>query len=291
MSERSIFDGAVEPDAVERIAVADGVSLHALRWHGGGGAPFVLVHGLASNAHLWDGVSVELARRGHPVLAIDQRGHGRSDKPADGYSTDQIVEDLSAVIDWSGFDRPVVAGQSWGANVVLELAARQPGLTRAVVCVDGGTIDLRRQFGEWDAVRANLAPPRTAGMPAGDIEQFVREGHPDWPETGIAGALACFELRDDGTVAPWLDFDRHLLVLRGLYDHDPTCAYPGISDPVIFLAADSGEGGWTQAKRKQLAEAEAAIADCTVQWMVGDHDLHAQYPDEVADLLVGVAAR
>ena len=43
--------------------------------------PFLLVHGLSSNARTWDGVAAELSAAGHPVVAIDQRGHGRSEKP------------------------------------------------------------------------------------------------------------------------------------------------------------------------------------------------------------------
>jgi len=46
--------------------------------------PFVLVHGLASNARLWDGVARRLAGAGHSSAAVDLRGHGRSDKPDTG---------------------------------------------------------------------------------------------------------------------------------------------------------------------------------------------------------------
>ena len=61
-----------------RITVAPGVELRALA----GGldqarTPFVLVHGLASNARTWDGVAAELTASGHPVVSIDQRGHGQ----------------------------------------------------------------------------------------------------------------------------------------------------------------------------------------------------------------------
>ena len=46
---------------------------------------FVLVHGLASNARLWDGVGDRLAELGHASIAVDQRGHGESSKPDTGY--------------------------------------------------------------------------------------------------------------------------------------------------------------------------------------------------------------
>ena len=73
--------GTGQPRA-ERVAVSPGVALHVERWDGEPGATaFVLVHGLASNAHLWSGVAEHLAARGHPVLTLDQRGHGESDAP------------------------------------------------------------------------------------------------------------------------------------------------------------------------------------------------------------------
>ncbi|HET6792901.1 MAG TPA: alpha/beta fold hydrolase, partial [Acidimicrobiales bacterium] len=104
-------------------------------------AAFLLVHGLASNARLWDGVAESLAGRGHACAAVDQRGHGRSDKPDDGYDLATACSDLRTVLaslraGTDGFEGPVVVvGQSWGATVVLELAYRHPDEVAAVVCV------------------------------------------------------------------------------------------------------------------------------------------------------------
>jgi alpha-beta hydrolase superfamily lysophospholipase len=66
------------------IPIEDGVRLHIRRWtpDGSAAAPeFLLVHGLSSNARLWDAVAVHLARAGHVSTAIDLRSHGRSDAP------------------------------------------------------------------------------------------------------------------------------------------------------------------------------------------------------------------
>ncbi|MSW46690.1 MAG: alpha/beta fold hydrolase, partial [Actinobacteria bacterium] len=188
-----------------RITVAPDVELRALA---SGldqpGTPFVLVHGLASNARMWDGVAAELAAAGHPVVWIDQRGHGQSSKPDDGYDFETIVHDLVVLIGELGFRQPVVVGQSWGGNVVLEMAATYPNLPGAVVAVDGGFIELAGQFDDWDACKARLTPPHLVGTPATSMERWMREGNADWPETGIVGAMANFEIRSDGTIAPWL---------------------------------------------------------------------------------------
>lgn len=275
------------PDRSEHVTVTDDVSLHVLRWQGGDRTPFVLVHGLASNARLWDGVADELARAGHPVAAVDLRGHGRSSKPDAGYDVPTVSDDLRAVVESSGFDRPVLVGQSWGGNVVIELAARYPGTSRAVACVDGGAIDLARDFPDWEACAEELRPPPLAGTPLADIESMLRGTHPDWPESGIAGTLASFEVRADGTVAPWLTLDRHLLVLRGLWEHRPSERFPLVEEEVLFItAAESTSPG----ELRPVAGTEGLQA-VRFASIAGDHDLHAQHPVRVASLLRTLADR
>ena len=267
--------------------VDDEVALHIHRWDGDG-TPFLLVHGLASNLQMWAAVAERLAACGHAVAAVDLRGHGRSDKPDAGYDIATITGDLVAVVDALGPERPVVAGQSWGANVALELAWRHPERVRGVAWVDGGWIELRRRFPHWDECARVMAPPNTSGRALAEIEAEVRTRHPDWPETGIRAALACFEHLSDGTVRPWLDRSHHLAILRDLWEHEPSTRYAGVKVPVLLLPADPGPGGGPQSnhdRRRGAEEAAAALACSRLRWMAGDHDLHAQHPDEVADLL------
>jgi pimeloyl-ACP methyl ester carboxylesterase len=259
--------------------------------------PFLLVHGLASNARVWDGVAAELAQRGHPVAAVDLRGHGRSGRPDDGYDMATVADDVALVIAALGWERPAVAGQSWGGNVVIELAYRHPGVVGLVVVVDGGFIDLRRQFPRWEDCARALAPPRLAGARRADIERWLREAHPDWPETGIEGTLANFETYEDGTVAPWLTYDRHLLALRGLWEHDVSSRFPDIDAPVLLLPADTGPSDdpateWATDKEAAVAAALAALPRASVHWFrPADHDVHAQHPAEVAALMHAAADR
>ena len=272
---------------MEWIPVADGMELAADVWTPAAPSapPFLLVHGLASNARTWDGVAAALVADGHPVVSVDLRGHGRSSKPDGPYDVPTVADDLAVLIEWLEIKRPVVAGQSWGGNVVLELAARHPGATRGIVCVDGGWLELSRDFVDWEACRAALAPPRLAGRRVEEVEGHVRSAHPDWPESSIRGTLANFEVRDDGTVAPWLTFDHHITVLRGLWAHDPSQRYPGLAVPVLLAPADGGETDWTRRKRRDVETAAAMIRHARVRWFVGDHDIHAQHPDELSSVM------
>ncbi|MGZ6297760.1 MAG: hypothetical protein ACXWPV_11630, partial [Candidatus Limnocylindrales bacterium] len=127
-----------------------------------------------------------------------------------------------------------------------------------------------------------------AGRPLKEVEGYIRSAHADWPESGIRGTLGNFEVRPDGTIAPWLTYDRHLVVLRGLWEHRPTALYAGLKVPALLIPAqDDAEGtsDWSDRKRAAVEAAQAAIPRARTHWMTGDHDLHAQHPAEVAQLL------
>jgi pimeloyl-ACP methyl ester carboxylesterase len=241
-----------------RIPAADGVTLEAREWPGQATA-FLLVHGLASNARMWDGVAEQLASRGHRVVAVDQRGHGRSDKPDTGYDFATLTADLVALMDALDLDRPVAAGQSWGGNVVLELGHRYPSRVAGVACIDGGTRDMAERLPDWEEASVVLAPPVLDNVRRDEIETYMRRTHPDWPESGITGALANFDVRDDGTVAPWLTRTRHMTILRELWQHRPTEVLPQLTVPVCIVNARDYDA---------------------------DHDIHAQKPELVAQLLL-----
>lgn len=273
--------------------VDEGVMLSAVPWNLDGDlTPVLLVHGLASNARLWDGVAEELARLGHPVVAVDQRGHGLSSKPDEGYDFATITRDLHRLVTRLGWlDRPpVVAGQSWGGNVVLDLAARHPDMLSALVLVDGGTIELSARFADWPTCEAALAPPLLAGTPLAQLEKWVRTTHPDWPEAGIEATLANMEVLEDGTVRPWLSRDNHMRILRHLWEHRPRELYPQVDVPVVLAMADErSRHRGAPAKKQEVDGALAGLRKAAVHWIEGDHDLHAQHPEVIAGLVDGLS--
>jgi pimeloyl-ACP methyl ester carboxylesterase len=116
------------------------------------------------------------------------------------------------------------------------------------------------------------------------MEQHLRAAHPDWSNDGVAASLANFETRPDGTIRPWLTRDRHMRVLRALWEHRPTADLARITVRAMLVMADTGDE-WAANKGAEAARAVAAKPDLDVRWFSpADHDVHVQHPDELAEL-------
>jgi pimeloyl-ACP methyl ester carboxylesterase len=151
--------------------------------------------------------------------------------------------------------------------------------------VDGGLIQLCDRFASWDDCVEALQPPRLAGSRADGFANMMRRAYAGWPETAIVGALANMQHHDDGTISPWLTFDRHIKVLRGLWEHRPHDILPSITVPVLFTPADSGDA-WSSEKRREYDAIIQQNERVKVQWFSpAHHDLHAQFPKRWATAL------
>ena len=280
------------------VATIGPAGLGARSWPGGDCRPVLLVHGLSSNAQLWDGVAGRLAQAGHPVVAVDLRGHGSSEDVPDT-DTDDLdaaptdptrlaAEDLAAVCADRGWVAPVVAGHAWGGNIALQLAADRPGLVHGLALVDGGWLHLGDQFRDLDAAWSALAPPRFDGVTSAAVRASLHAGHPDWSDAAVEGVLSNLRERADGSVTPRLERERHRAVIGSLLRHRPRTLYPLARCRVRLLAAI---GDATPArKREQLVEAATALAHAElVEFRGGDHDLHAHRPVRVAEEIARLA--
>jgi len=102
---------------------------------GGDGLSVLLLHGLAGHADEWAQTASWLTARCR-VVALDARGHGRSERFPGDVSRDAQVSDAAFVVEQLSLQPVVVVGQSIGGLTALSLAARRPELVRGVVLVD-----------------------------------------------------------------------------------------------------------------------------------------------------------
>lgn len=98
-------------------------------------APLVLCHGWPELAYSWRHQIPALVAAGHHVIAPNQRGYGRSSRPAavQDYDIHHLCGDLVGLLDHFGYDDAVFVGHDWGAIVVWNLAMLHPRRVRGVI--------------------------------------------------------------------------------------------------------------------------------------------------------------
>lgn len=292
----------------------NGLRVHYLHWNlKEDGRRMVLLHGLGSNARLWELVAPHLVRRDLVPLAVDARGHGLTDKPEQGYDLRESIQDLGAFIETANLEHPVLVGHSWGAMLALEYAARfavGPRAPSGLVLVDGGMIQLDAIPGAtWENVAARMAPPDLAGMKLSDFIQRLREGEHGRPsEEAISIRLANFEMRepesggasqngqesqeDEALLYPHLTPRHATQILRSMWEYPTYARFRQVRCPVLAVLAQPPEP-LSAHEQKDLAATQAGVAlakerirDLRVHWLPGSlHELPVTHAGELAGLI------
>jgi pimeloyl-ACP methyl ester carboxylesterase len=185
----------------DTFAASDGVKIHYLSL-GESGSFVVLIHGYTGSAEgNWfpNGIADALAER-HRVVAIDCRGHGRSEKPHDpAMYGPRMALDVLELMDRLGMDRAHVHGYSMGGLLMSQLLAEHP--ERFITATFGGSGV--RETAEW----------------LDKVPQDKQRG--DAQESEARGKLQASPLRDDEALAavtryPWKPGERARLDLTKL---------------------------------------------------------------------------
>lgn len=115
------------------IEVAPNVRLHVQDI--GRGRPVVLVHGWALSGEIWDRQVTTLTRAGRRVVTIDLRGHGKSDRPIEGYDVESLARDVAAVLEALDLTDVDLVGWSLGGLTSFRVAAHHAERLRRLVLV------------------------------------------------------------------------------------------------------------------------------------------------------------
>ncbi|MFB9310513.1 pimeloyl-ACP methyl ester carboxylesterase [Agromyces hippuratus] len=150
----------------------------------------VLVHGAGMDHSMFTAQALALHRAGHQVVAYDQRGHGGSRlDPGIRFTGAAALDDLAALLDHLGLDRPALVGHSLGGNVAQALVRRDPSRAGALVVADStwNTGPLSR--GERTALR--LAAPALSLIPASRLPGMLARASAATPDA-VATTEAMF---------------------------------------------------------------------------------------------------
>lgn len=199
----------------------------------------VLLHGLASNARIWDGIGPALAASGIPAAAIDQRGHGGSSRPPDGYDLATAVEDLDAVLGAIGAVRPMLVGHSFGAHVALQHAVEGRNPTGGLLGIDGGFLDWRPTPGLTGEMAEDLLAPSDWSMAPAEWRRAAwLPAEVDREAPWIGEFLdASVLVGPDGLVRPRLAPAAHAALARSLVNQHPAQLVTRLTVPFQFCLA------------------------------------------------------
>ncbi len=140
------------------LSASDGVGIHYEVWGRRDRSPVLMIQGLGADSRGWALQRVPFGRR-HHCVAPDNRGTGRSERPAGPYDLEQMAADAVAALDAEGIDRAHVMGASMGGVIAQIVAVRHPDRVRSLTlaCTACRHHEWRRELlAEWaDAVAAH----------------------------------------------------------------------------------------------------------------------------------------
>lgn len=130
------------------------------------GDAVILLHGLGDSWYSFSRILPHLPSSLH-VFALDQRGHGDSEKPATGFTMADFADDVIAFLDAMGIDRATIVGHSMGSFVAQRVALNAPDRVSSLVLVGSATTARNEVLLGLGTELAGLSDP----LP----DEFVRE--------------------------------------------------------------------------------------------------------------------
>lgn len=227
------------------VKTKDGVNIFYKDWGAKDAQPIVFHHGWPLSADDWDNQMVFFLSKGFRVIALDRRGHGRSDQVSDGHDMDHYAADASAVVEALDLKNAIHIGHSTGGGQVARYVAKygqpQGRVSKAVLISSvpplivktpdnpGGT-----PVSVFDGFRAALAENRAQfylDVPSGPFYGFNREGAKVsqgaiqnwWRQGMMGGAKAQYE------------------GIKAFSETDQTDDLKAIEVPVLILQGDDDQ--------------------------------------------------
>jgi pimeloyl-ACP methyl ester carboxylesterase len=152
----------------------------------------------------------------------------------------------------------------------------------------------------WESISQRLAPPRLDGMTVEAFMRMIKQETATWqPDEAVFPILlADFEVDDQEQISPRLSYDRHMRILRAIWDFKTYSRFSEVRCPVLMVPArppaplSEFEQNWVAAKERGVALAQQSMQNLQVTWMEDTiHDIPLQRPVELARLIAEFATR
>ena len=191
---------------------------------GSGGVPVVFIHSYAGDTTHWTAQLAHL-RKTRRAIALDLRGHGQSQPPADlDYSIDGLVADVAAVADALKLERFVLVGHSMGGPTAIAYAAANPSKVAGLVLV----------------ASAAKSPPDMANEVIASLERDFSTVYAGYAETLISGARPDVAAKvRKGMLA--VDEKTAMTIIKVLFVHDPLPGLKQYPGPKLAITTAHGD--------------------------------------------------
>lgn len=249
-----------------------------LRYHvsGRGNRSLILVHELGGSLESWDAL-VPLLEDSYRILRYDQRGSGLSEKVRFGYTVDDLVRDLQALVEATGLAPPhYVMGVAAGATVALGFAQQTAERVAGVIlcCPSIGVSEDRKRY---LMERSELA---------------AREGMRAVADTTFARSFPVSEIRDRAAYETYRtrflvnDPVSYGLANRALIEADLETAISTVCAPCLVIA-----GSRDMLRPPEMVKDMASrLKNATFSLVDGGHLLHLHSPQLLAERIMEFAS-
>ena len=186
-----IFEFDRHSQTRDQFMTVNSVRLHYLDW-GGHGPVLLFLTSFDSSAHEFDQFAPSFADRFH-VLGLTRRGQGESEKPASGYDTPTLVEDIRAFLDAFGIARASIAGYSIAGVEETLFAGTYPDRVTKLVYLDAlGDQKSAYELATNPRTRYPLPLPQLDMTgPLGEIGKGARQADPDYTKVKAPALAFC----------------------------------------------------------------------------------------------------
>lgn len=248
----------------------DGVTL-AYDDTGSGDPPLVFLHPWSGDRSFF-AAQVEHFAGSHRCVAIDLKGHGGSDAPAEGYAMTELADDVAWLCGEVGVSKAVVIGHSMGGIVAVHFAASHPDEVGGVVILDSPLLP--------PPAFAELVPPLLEGMRSPAFRDITRQ---------FQGQFAGFqgeERRREELLDTLCAGEQHVKVatLDHVFGDDNEAAVRGCTAPVLYVGSGLGFADLDRLR----AAAGGGFTDTTVSG--SGHFIQLEVPDQVNAAIAGFVA-